>query len=109
MSIDLEAVIGQMTAAAGNELSEGKAEIQAELKKILQNEKDSLEILKEGITNGDIPLDEFKEEVDREKLVVQAELLTVKIMAKATAEKAINSAFQVFKDVVIASVPGLGE
>lgn len=100
MSIDLQELFGSMVAAASDELADIGEDVSNELKQILENEKESLEMLKDAILSGDIALSEFDEEVDREKQVVKAELLTVKIMLEAAAERAINAAFEVFTDAV---------
>ncbi|TQV77242.1 hypothetical protein FLL45_04660 [Aliikangiella marina] len=100
MSFDLEELLKSMVAAAGEELADIGEDVSAELKQVLDNEKESLEMLKEAIVSGDIELSEFDEEVEREKLVVKAELLTIKIMVEAAAERAINAAFEVFTDTV---------
>ena len=57
-------------------------------------------IKKKSRLSGEISEDEFNEEVEREKKVIEAGLLTLEIMTKAMAQKAVNFAINVFVKAV---------
>jgi hypothetical protein len=49
---------------------------------------------------GDIDDEEFESEIEREKQLLEVELLTLQIIAKASVQKAINAAMDVLKDSI---------
>jgi hypothetical protein len=70
----------------------------------MDSEKESLKELGEAKLRGDIDQAVFDREIEREKKVVEAELLTIKIMTKALAQKAVNAAIEVFVKAVKAAI-----
>ena len=82
----------------------GTAEIKAEVDRILNTEKESLRELSAARISGEIDDDIFKQEIEREKKVVEAELLTIEIMTKALAQKAINEAMDIFAKAIAAAI-----
>ncbi len=66
----------------------------------MENEREALEELAQARLSGEISEDEFNEEVEREKKVIEAGLLTLEIMTKAMAQKAVNFAINVFVKAV---------
>ena len=74
-------------------------------KEILENEKESLELIGQERLAGRWSEEKFDDELEREKKVMEAELLTIQIMTKAAAQKAINAAIEVFVNAVKAALP----
>jgi len=78
----------------------GGADDKKRSEEILDSKKESLRKLGEALLNNEIDDELFNKELKREMLVVEAELLTNKIMKKASAEKAINKAIKLFVDAL---------
>ena len=100
----IEDILKDMADAISNAVKEGTGDIKAFAKEILDSEKESLKELGEAKLRGDINQEVFDREIEREKKVVEAELLTIKIMTKALAQKAVNAAIEVFVKAVKAAI-----
>ena len=68
-------------------------------------EAKSLELIGQERLAGRWSEEKFDDELEREKKVMEAELLTIQIMTKAAAQKAINAAIEVFVNAVKAALP----
>jgi len=104
MKFDIEQVLIDMVSAMSNSVGEAKGDIKYAMKKILNAEKDSLKELSKAKRKKEISDDVFEREVEREKQVVEAGLLTIEIMTKAMSQKAINAAINVFVKAVKAAI-----
>jgi hypothetical protein len=100
MSFDINKVINDMAQAIRDEVKVNIGDIKEYANKILENEKQSLEELGQARVSGEIDDETFEKELEREKKVVEAELLTIKIMTKALAQKAVNAAIDIFAKAV---------
>jgi hypothetical protein len=100
MSFDIEPVLKDMAAAITDVVKKGSDDITTSAQEILDAEKESLKELGEARLRGDINDTVFDREIQREKKVVEVELLTIKIITKAIAQKAVNSAIDVFVKAV---------
>ncbi len=96
----LEEMLGQFTSAIGD----GAGNAAAYGREIFEKQRASLEELAMARLNGDIDDDELAGEIEREKLVVETELITMQIFAKATVQNAVNAAMGVFYKAVQAAV-----
>jgi hypothetical protein len=103
MSFDIEQVLKDMTGAITDAVKAGTGDISAAVQQILDTEKASLQELGEARLKGEIDDTVFDREIEREKKVVEAELLTIEIMTKALAQKAVNAAIDVFVKAVKAA------
>jgi hypothetical protein len=104
MSIDFNQVLKDMTNAVTDTVKEGAGDIKSSVQDILEAEKNSLKELGEARLKNEIDDTVFKREIEREKKVVMVELLTIEIMTKAMAQKAINAALDVFVNAVKAAI-----
>ena len=105
MSFDIEAVLKDMVTAMKKEIVDDLGDIEEYGKEILENEKESLELIGQERLAGRWSEEKFDDELEREKKVMEAELLTIQIMTKAAAQKAINAAIEVFVNTVKAALP----
>lgn len=105
MSFDIELVLKDMAAAMKNEIVDDLGDIEEYGKTILENEKESLELIGQERLAGRWNEEKFNEEIEREKKVMETELLTIQIMTKAAAQKAINAAIAVFVNAVKGALP----
>jgi len=100
MSFDINTIINNMKKAAVDAIKDDVQNIPDYLKQIFENEKEALKVLAEARLTGEISDKEFQNEIKREKKVLEAEILTISIMTKAVAQKAINAAMKVLMDAV---------
>jgi hypothetical protein len=104
MSFNIDQVLKDMADAVSDAVKEDAGDIKSSAKEILDAEKESLKELGEARLRGEIDQEVFDREIEREKKVVEAELLTIKIMTKALAQKAVNAAIAVFVNAVKAAI-----
>jgi hypothetical protein len=100
MSFDIGAVLGDMAGAVKDVVSGDLGKVRGYAKTIMENERASLEELAQARLAGEISEEEFNDEIEREKKVLEAELLTLEIMTKAMTQKAVNSAIDIFVKAV---------
>lgn len=100
MIFDIKATIDQMTLAVKEVLLDDAGKIVGYPDTIIKNKYESLRELAEAMVSGEITEEDFEEEIERERMVFEAELLTLEIMGQATAQKAVNSALDVFTKAV---------
>ena len=104
MSFDIDQVLKDMASAITGSIEENAGDIKEFAKTILESEKYSLKELADARRNGQIDDVVFEREIKREKKVVEAELLTVEIMTKVMAQKAVSAAMDVFIKAVKAVI-----
>lgn len=100
MSFSIDEVLKDMAIAMKDSVREDVGDISEYAKQILENEKESLEELGSARLSGEIDDEVFDREIKREKTVVETELLTIQIMTKAQAQKAVNAAIDVFVQAI---------
>ena len=104
MSFDIDLVVNNMGLAIIDAAKDDVVDIKNDLDVILKNKKDSLKELADAKVANEISDDIFNSEIEREKKVVEAELQTITLMTDAAAQKAVNSAINVFVNAVKAAV-----
>ena len=104
MSIDIANLFQTMATSAGDELQEDGADIGNNLLEILNNNKESLTELVEAHATGEIDQDEFDIELEREKSILEAEMISLEIASKAAIQKAVNSAINTLTSAVNAAL-----
>ncbi len=100
MNFDINSVLNDMKNAASKAIQDNIENIPEYLKQIFENEKHSLKKLAEARLKNEITDEIFKNELEREKKVLEAEMLTIEIMSKALAQKAINAAMNVLINAI---------
>ena len=81
-----------MLDTALNVVGDEAQQMSGPLQKALNAQKASIQALAEAKLNGEISESEFIAELEREKAILEVELITLEIIAKATVQKAINAA-----------------
>lgn len=100
MSFDINKILNNMKNAAINAIRDELEDVPVYVKQIFENEKEALQALAEARLAGEISDKEFQNELKREKKVLEAEMLTIGIITKAAAQKAVNAAINVLVDAV---------
>ncbi len=107
MNFDISKVLNDMKNAAINAVKDDIKIIPPYLEHIFENQKEDLETLADAKIKGKISDKEFQHELEREKKVVESEMLTLQIIAKADAQKAINAAADVLQKAVDTAINGI--
>ena len=82
-------------------LGEGAGDIASYAVKALKNQKASLAELAEARQSGELDEAEFEEELQREMLITETEMLAVTVIGKAAIQKAIQAAIGVLTKLVM--------
>lgn len=90
MSDTISDLMNQLSNTAADGLSESGAFGEA-LFKIVGVEDNPIFALTQAVKDGDLSPEEFEQEMEREKEVLQAQLVTLEIIALSEVQKAINS------------------
>ena len=104
MSIDIDAVLGDMLAAVKDSIEADWDDIEGYAKQVLENEKDALAELAEQRLRGDLTEEELESELDDERDTVEAELKAIQVMTKAAAQRAANAAMDVLSKAISAAM-----
>jgi hypothetical protein len=104
MSVDISNLFNDMAQSAASVLGDEASAAQQGIMQVFQNNKDSMAELIEARANGDIDQEEFESELEREKLVMEAELITLEIIAKSAVQKAMNAAMDTLKSALVAAI-----
>ncbi|MFA6836764.1 MAG: hypothetical protein WCR04_10240, partial [Fibrobacteraceae bacterium] len=92
MSVDVDSLISNVIGAAGNVAQNEGSKALSYIQRLFENEKETLKGLCDARLAGEINDAVFDQELDREKSVLEGELLTARIMSKAGIQKAVNAA-----------------
>lgn len=104
MSFEIESVCKEMINAMSDSVKDDVGEIRQYADTIIENEKKALKRLGEARIQRQITDDIFDREIKREEKVVETELLAIQLMTEASAQKAVNSAINVFVNAVKAAL-----
>ena len=99
MNISIESVVNQVSSQI--EESPVKNLIASALQSSIDQQKTSIEELLLAKQSGDLTETEFEVELDREKQIVEAEMLTWQITSKAEIQKVVNKTFHVLAQTII--------
>ena len=100
MSIDIGNLFKEMATTAGATLQEEGKNVSAEVLSVLDKNKESIAELVEARSNGDINEEEFNIELQREKQILEAEMISLEIISKSAVQKAINAAMSTLTSAV---------
>ena len=104
MGLNVENLMEQMADAANSEVADSVGDIRTFAKEVFKRKEESLKELALARAANEIDDEIFNMEIEREKKVVEAELLTMQIMTKASAQKAVNAALDIFAASVRAAL-----
>lgn len=100
MNIDVDSLITDMIGAAGNVAQSEGSKALSYIQRVFENEKETLKGLCDARLSREIDDAEFNQELDREKFVLEGELLTARIMTRAGTQKAVNAAMDVLRNSI---------
>lgn len=100
MSFEIDNALAQMVDAMKVAVGESAQEMEKFALAALAKQKAALEELTQARLDGDLDDEEFEDEIKREMLVMETELLTLTVMGKALVQKAINAAIAALTTIV---------
>lgn len=100
MNLDIGNLFKEMAATAGETLQGEAGDLSAEVLSVLDKNRESLAELVEARTNGDINEEEFNIELQREKAILEAEMISLEIISKSAVQKAMNAAMDTLMSAV---------
>ncbi len=103
MSFDLEKTLTGMLDAAKAVFAEEWPKVKDDMKRVLEDEKEALKDIAEARLKGDINDTELEEQLKDEKEAFEAGLSMVRASTKATIQRAIDSASEVFWEAIKAA------
>ena len=104
MSFNIDTTLEDMAAAVKAIVVKDRNKIKGYAKQIFDEEKQTLNQIALLRLSGQITDEEFQSEIEDEKDTVRAQLLALKVLNKATAQKAANAALNVLYKAVIAAL-----
>lgn len=107
MSFDFEATFKSMLNAAQKELIEDSAQIRNQMKQILEDEKDRLELIAAIKLDPTATVAEFDTALENEKDVLENAALALEIQVQATAQQAINAAINILNTALKTAIKAL--
>lgn len=100
MNIDISNLFKEMAEAAGETL-QGEAEnLSGEVLSVLDKNKESIAELVMARCNGDINKEEFDIELDREKEILESEMLSLEIVSKGSVQRAMSAAIDTLNKAI---------
>ena len=96
MSFNIEQTLSSMLDAAKGVFAEEWPKVKDDMKRVLEDQKDALKDIAEARLKDEINDEELKEQLEREKVAFQTGLKMVTVTTKATIQKAIDAASNVF-------------
>jgi len=100
MSLDIGNVFNEMAAAACNTLQGEAGSLGGEVLSVLNMNRESLSELAAAYSCGDLTEKELDVELQREKAILEAEMLSLEIAPKSAVQKAMNAAMDTLKQAV---------
>jgi hypothetical protein len=92
MNDEITGLMDDVSKSAAAVLEQGGSEFGGALFKILGQTDNPINQLTQALKAGELSADEFKTEVEREREVLQAQLVTLEIIAVSEVQKALNAA-----------------
>lgn len=100
MRLDIGNLFKEMATTAGATLQDESGNISADILSVLDKNKESIAELVVARSNGDINEEDFNIELQREKAILEAEMISLEIVSKSAVQKALNAAMDTLTNAV---------
>ena len=104
MEFDISAVATEMLSVVKDTVKENWKHVKGTATSYINNKKDRLELLASLRLMNEIEEEFFLKRLNDEKKILESELLSLKILSKAIAQKAANAAFDVFNKFIDSAI-----
>ncbi|MFA8434908.1 MAG: hypothetical protein ACEPOZ_10370 [Marinifilaceae bacterium] len=98
--MNMDSLLREMAANAANTTQNGQELLREGVMNLLEQNRVTLEELMTALSEGEICEEEFSAEIEREKALLEAELLSLQIVGKPEAQKAITAAMDTLTQAV---------
>jgi hypothetical protein len=100
MSLDLDATLREMAAAAARVLKKEGRTVRGAMKEVLDDRRRSLQAITDARLLGEIDEEELEIQLRDEQLALEAGMKMVAVLSKAAAQKAANAALNVLRKAI---------
>lgn len=100
MNLNIGDLFKEMAMSAGKTLEGESENLDDEVLAVLDRNKESITELVEARTNGDINEEDFNIELQREKAILEAEMISLEIVSRSAVQKAMNAAMDTLTNAV---------
>jgi hypothetical protein len=107
MNINIENTLQQMLATMQQTCGEQWKVAKPVLEGMLKRKEARLKSLTDDLLKKEITQEDYKSFLEDEKLLMEAELQATQVIAKATAQKAINAAMEVLQQAASTALKSL--
>ncbi len=104
MSLDTAEMLSEMFNTMNESIPDKSGDVKEGLFNVLKNRQANLDELIQAVKGGGLSDDDFQEELKREKIVLETELLARQIAAKAEIQKAVNAAVDTLTGMIKAAL-----
>jgi len=105
MGVELSEILEGMLMALQKETGKGWKKIRAVSEEFAASNRERLQMIAKLHLEGELNEEEFTIRMEDEKLMLEAQLNALKVLSKATVQKAVNAAFKVFNDAIKSILP----
>jgi len=100
MNLDIGNLLKEMAATAGETLQGESKNFGEYVLAALDSNKEIIAELVAAYSKGDINEEEFNLEVQREKAILEAEMISLQLVSKSAVQKAMNAAMNTLTNAV---------
>lgn len=104
MKLDIDKTIEEMLSAIKGEAGRGWLKVKEAATEFAHRRRSRYVLVAQEMIKGNISQDKFKSILDDEKRLLESELLVLAVISKATAQRAANSAINVFEKAVMVAI-----
>ncbi|WP_374163584.1 hypothetical protein [Arcticibacter sp. MXS-1] len=102
---DIKEVSDGMLSALREHTGKGWSKFKSVVREFDELNADRLGMLAAEHLSGNINKEEFEQRLEDEKLMLEAQLNALNVIAKAAVQNAVNAAFDVLRDAVYSALP----
>ncbi|MFN0256746.1 hypothetical protein [Pedobacter ureilyticus] len=100
MKFEIGGILEEMLLALRKETGKGWKQIRVVSEQFAELNKDRLQLIAELRLDNELTEEEFLARLEDEKLMLEVQLNTLKVLTKAVVQKAVNAAFKILGDAV---------
>lgn len=104
-AFDIKDTINEMLLVLKLHTGDGWKKMRSVAQQFASSNEERLKMLADLLISGELTTDEFLKKMEHEKLMLEAQMNDLEVITKATVQKAVNGAFEVFYKAVGAVIP----
>jgi hypothetical protein len=104
---DIKETCTKMLGAVKQETGNGWKKIKEVAENFASANEERLKMIADLRISGELNHEDFLKRIEDDKLVLEAQMNALKVIAEAMVQKAVNAAFEIFQKAVMAVLPGI--